>query len=1525
MSERAPGLTFPPRFEPLSPLGKGGGGEVWAVRDRITDRTVALKALGENASEAEVLALVREAVALTGVEGLGVPRVLRFGRLEDQAGSEGGGRSYMVRELVEGKSLADLLAKGGDARRLLSAVARTIDQLTRLHRALLFHGDLKPANIIVGDDGRASLVDLGLAAKWREGGARAEGLTPRYAAPELFEGAPLTVRAEVFALGATIEEVLAATTAGLSANAREALGELVARAKARDPGARFPSADELGSALRSAAGLDAPGVESHGARGAAWPVGGLDAAANVLFAQIAALPPGGGIVVTGPRSSGKSTLLRRVAWTLGVERPVAWIEAHDVCKVDEALAIELAGLDADPRATAGAVVLIDDAERLDGAALARVEAVRSKGGKLVVALGDAAAGSAFAGRTLELFAIPPLSNELAGELVRRTVPSLSDAVVSHVVARAEGWPGRLRAIVGKLEGAPVVSPADVDRLLTDDGPPVTGRSDLQRLLDRGHFDEAAEVLARFTHDPSAAIAIARARLWTNRGDTARSIAELARVREEVEAAIDPELRAGFALAWARAQLRAGDYAEAEASAREGAERLGVGPEVVERTQPSRADEAGPASILDDRFGASAAKRGSGSVREMPSSLGRLAAELVAVRGLALSLASRHAEARASLDHAVRLARDVAEPRILSVALGSLAFALQRDDHLTEAKAAYEEALVAAEEAGDAGSVATTRLNLAGIAKTQGDLAAALRNFEAAVDMGRRSGRVATLRQALLNLANLDLYVGRVARARVSIDALAEERGDLPPQLEAQLLALEAEWAARSGDLAAAERLCRECAEAYQAMRRSLDEVEARLEGVLFAVARPGAAVGVLRAEVRKAIELLGGGSAHRALLSLARGKLAALDGDEAGAREAYGEALDAAQSSGQKEWTFRALEARADLEQLAGHTVRARRDRESALVVLEEIAALLPRDLREVFWNDPRRQAIRATSLRDLGSVATSHTVVGPDRLARVLEVNRAIAGEHDLGRLLEKVTDHAIALLQAERGFVLLRSGYATNEPRPAEGGVAAMLSIHASRDKEGDDPHARFSQSIADKVISTGEPVVTSSAREDARMAGYVSVHQLMLQSVACVPIRARAGSVIGALYLETRLRAAQSFEGEIPTLSALADQVAIAIETARLVGENTRRAAELEKANLELAEARDKLEELLGHRTAQLAATRRDLKSARAVLRGHFGYEGLVGTSEAMRRVYALIDRVKETDVPVLITGESGTGKEVVARAIHNGGPRDKKPFLGLNCGAIPEHLLESELFGHVRGAFTGADRDRKGLFREATQGTILLDEIGEMPQKMQAGLLRVLQEKVVRPVGAAREEPVDTRVIAATHRDLSAMVEAGSFREDLYYRLHVIQVRVPPLRERLEDLPILIDHFLGIFAARYSRERRSVSRAALKRLQAFSWPGNVRQLENVLLNAWVLSDGPELDIDDFELPSARAPKSAEPIAPALPLDASRGGQTSLDDHKADERERIVAALQRCNWNRVKAAQVVGLPRRTFYRRLKEYGIQ
>jgi transcriptional regulator with PAS, ATPase and Fis domain len=262
--------------------------------------------------------------------------------------------------------------------------------------------------------------------------------------------------------------------------------------------------------------------------------------------------------------------------------------------------------------------------------------------------------------------------------------------------------------------------------------------------------------------------------------------------------------------------------------------------------------------------------------------------------------------------------------------------------------------------------------------------------------------------------------------------------------------------------------------------------------------------------------------------------------------------------------------------------------------------------------------------------------------------------------------------------------------------------------------------------------------------------------------------------------------------------------------------------------------------------------------------------------------------------------------------------------VNCGAIPANLLESELFGHVRGAFTGADRDRKGLFREAENGSILLDEIGEMPTKMQAGLLRVLQEKTVRPVGGVKEESCNARVIAATNRDLAQMVSEGTFREDLFYRLHVIEVKVPPLRERAEDIPALIDHFLTLFASRHKRERKSLERGAVRRLQAFDWPGNVRQLEHVLLNAWLLAEEDEITDEDLDLPTSSGRAAPPDVAPRAVKSVTGVRARSQEEYKDVEKEQILAALARSNWNRVQAAKLVGMPRRTFYRRLKDYGI-
>ncbi|NCO57988.1 MAG: Fis family transcriptional regulator [Nitrospirae bacterium CG18_big_fil_WC_8_21_14_2_50_70_55] len=312
--------------------------------------------------------------------------------------------------------------------------------------------------------------------------------------------------------------------------------------------------------------------------------------------------------------------------------------------------------------------------------------------------------------------------------------------------------------------------------------------------------------------------------------------------------------------------------------------------------------------------------------------------------------------------------------------------------------------------------------------------------------------------------------------------------------------------------------------------------------------------------------------------------------------------------------------------------------------------------------------------------------------------------------------------------------------------------------------------------------------------------------------------------------------------------------------------------------------------------------------------FQFANILGQSPVMQRVFELIEQVAPTLSNILISGASGTGKELVARAIHYNCPRRTAPFIPINCSAIPEQLLESELFGHVKGAFTGAERDKKGIFEEAAGGTIFLDEIGDMDQALQVKLLRVIQEREVRRVGSNQAVPVDFRVIAATHRDLEAEMAAGRFREDLYYRLGVITVALPPLVARREDIPLLARHFLAKHAARNQRQVEQIEPEAMRLLLDFDWPGNVRELENVIERGVVLARGATLTPD--VLPA----KVTGSVGDRLGL----GEITDLPMEEL-ERRHILATLERHHWHRVKVAEVLHIDRRTLYRKIKEYGFE
>ena len=315
-------------------------------------------------------------------------------------------------------------------------------------------------------------------------------------------------------------------------------------------------------------------------------------------------------------------------------------------------------------------------------------------------------------------------------------------------------------------------------------------------------------------------------------------------------------------------------------------------------------------------------------------------------------------------------------------------------------------------------------------------------------------------------------------------------------------------------------------------------------------------------------------------------------------------------------------------------------------------------------------------------------------------------------------------------------------------------------------------------------------------------------------------------------------------------------------------------------------------------------------------------LIGASAAMRELGAMIDKLARHKATVLITGESGTGKELVARAIHERGPRADRAFVAINCAAIPAALLESELFGHVRGAFTDAVRDKPGLFEEASGGTLFLDEVGELPVGLQVKLLRAIQEEEIRRVGSNQSVRVDVRVIAATLRELEGDVRSGRFREDLYYRLNVLPVVLPPLRDRPDDITLLVDHFVAANLRKHPRlVAREVSTAAMERLRAEPWPGNVRQLENTIEQAMVLCDSPVIEARWFTA------NAASPAAPALEVAGADDAGTDVSIKKATralEQDLIRRALEQTGGNRTSAARILEISHRALLYKIKEYGL-
>jgi len=489
---------------------------------------------------------------------------------------------------------------------------------------------------------------------------------------------------------------------------------------------------------------------------------------------------------------------------------------------------------------------------------------------------------------------------------------------------------------------------------------------------------------------------------------------------------------------------------------------------------------------------------------------------------------------------------------------------------------------------------------------------------------------------------------------------------------------------------------------------------------------------------------------------------------------------------------------------------------------------------------------------------ATGRPQAGQRLLAldSLVRFSERLLGATDVPRLLDELLDAVLDVTHADKGFLILLE----------DGEMSVRAARNVARDTiEG--ALERVSDSIVQRVVETRRPIVVADALHDAEWSGSSSVVNLKLCSVMCAPLMQK-GEVFGVIYLGNDDVVSLFDEQALEALTVFAGQASLLLENALLLDS-------LRRENVALREA---------------ASTRQ--------------YGDLIGAGASMREVYRRIEKVASTDISVLVTGETGTGKEIVAREIHRRSPRASGPFVAVNCGAIPEPLLESELFGHSKGAFTGAIATRGGKFQAAHGGTLFLDEVGDMPPSLQVKLLRALQERTVTKVGDTRPEPVDIRVIAATNKILEDEIRRGAFREDLYYRLDVVSIPLPPLRERGEDLVVIARWFLHRFAKEFGSRVRGFTPSALVAMRKYAWPGNVRELENRLKKAVVLADRALVSADDLDL-------RADVLEPTLPLAQAK---------EEFQKRYINEVLERNGGNRTKTAKDLGVDPRTIFRHLE-----
>ena len=1480
------------RYRYVRELGQGSSGRVVEVVDEATEGMPrrALKAVDGRAwarlrLERDALAslahpnlvAVHELLVLT--EGVAPP----FGWPR--------GSALLVEDLAPGDDGAQALLGVRGRDRVHAALAAAQDvalALTALHAAGLLHGDVKPANTRIDGDGHATLLDLGLAGPGGAGGP-VRGTLP-FLAPEGLAGTR-SVGTDLYALGVSLHRWLGGelpapgSTPVPSSDLPEPVRMLVRDLTRADPAGRPLSARATATRLADAARatgltLPRPALEptprERALAARALPY--VEPHEGMVDGLVARLRAGGVVEVVGPPGSGRTRLIQEAAARLQTELARDGFPPRTFATV---------GLSREPSATSAVLHIVSPPAGLadrwaQEARIGRVERTivverSGEGGDVQIGPLDGAPFerllAALVGpepsTTLRRAALAS-SGGLAGRLVRavegswaegmdpalaETLSALGQSASEPLAPLAREAAVRLALLGGRGPVSALEPIADGlarlirlgDARLAEGGLIVLRADHARRLVESGTAKRRAAVARSLTpyDDRSAAY------LAAHRGEgTAASFLGLAEVAYGAGRGADAErlLEDAASLYDADESVRRALFEVRLSMARYDA-AASAAPSPGERAEALRRaghTEAAEALLADQPADCAPATRG-----WLALARGRLAdVESFAEAATAAAAAELRAWVALGGEHPAEAERLVTEalrdapPRAAARLESTRGAARHRTGALAAARDSHVASLAAARALGERHLEAAALGNLGAVQLELGELGPALTHLEEAARRLALLGRGRDVLRALANLASAALVLGDLPAAEGWLTEARRSAADSDPIAEAHLHGLDAELALRRGDLPEANR------------------------AALAAVAVPGAGV---RWEPRM-VTLLA--RHHPAWATRWRGDprdASAFDGAMAvfraamavGAREDAREAfalLDPRSWAEALERSFAALE----LAEEVADDEAVRRAATEARALLDAGARTLDPARRSRLRASPRHQ--RVSSLASAEDPAARGKSSPDDRWRRLGGLAKRLGTEPRPERLHGLLTQAALDLVDAERALLVGRS-------------ETGELVVHARAGLGADEG---ISGSVVTRTLATRAPVVSMDALTDEDLDSAASVHALALRSVLCVPLSQRAE----VLYLDDRLRTGVFGDDDRRLVRDLADLGAIALASAE-------RSLRESAVRRRLARAKQQLEVRVRDQERELDSLRRVRDSP------------LVAVSPAMQDVVALTRRVATADVPVLLCGESGTGKELLARHLHRTSPRAAGPFVAESCASLPDGLVESLLFGHEKGAFTGAREAREGLFRAADGGTLFLDEIGEMSAAAQAKILRVLQEGEVRPVGGTAAHPIDVRLVTATHRPLETWVREGRFREDLYYRVAVVRIEVPPLRERSTDIPELVRRFLST----HSETGVTLTDDALAALVAHPWPGNVRELENEVRRALALGADP---IDRAALSPALQEFHDDPL--------------DLKAQVATLEARLIrAALARTEGNRTHAAELLGVSRYGLQKMIKRLELE